>query len=236
MANMRLNRGVRPWSRRAFLRGSAFGAAGILWSCGDRSVGDMVGAEDAPDAGGSPPGPVAGDQDGSQGGGAPQQPGSCGALTEANAEGPFYKVNAPERASLAETGVQGTRLRISGRVLGAGCAPLAGAVLDFWQADGAGAYDNQGFLLRGVQRAGADGSYQLDTIVPGRYLNGSQYRPAHIHVKVAAPGLPLLTTQLYFAGDPYNEIDGLFRPSLVMQLSDGPEGLKLASFDFVVAR
>lgn len=60
------------------------------------------------------------------------------------------------------------------------------------------------------------GRYSLDTIVPGRYLNGEVYRPAHIHAKVHALGHRSLTTQLYFAKDPFNAQDPWYLPELVI--------------------
>ena len=41
----------------------------------------------------------------------------------------------------------------------------------------------------------------FESIYPGKYLNGSEYRPAHIHFKITPPSYPALTTQLYFQGD-----------------------------------
>lgn len=160
---------------------------------------------------------------------------TCGELTESNIEGPFFDPGSPERTSLLEPGMQGVRLHLSGRVLSPSCEPLAGALLDFWQADDDGAYDNQGFNLRGHQRADAEGRYELITIVPGHYLNGQQYRPAHIHVKVAATGYKSLTTQLYFEGDPYNGIDPFIRQSLIMPVTDHATSERAARFDFVLA-
>ncbi len=124
----------------------------------------------------------------------------------------------------------GTRLRLTGRVLSLDCTPLSGALLDFWQADASGVYDNQGYRLRGHQRAGADGRYSLETIVPGLYTG----RTAHIHVKVQAPGKPVLTTQLYLPGQAKNTQDPIFNPALVMDVTDSGDA-KAASFDFVVA-
>jgi hypothetical protein len=43
----------------------------------------------------------------------------------------------------------------------------------------------------------------------------------------------VLTTQLFFPGEPRNQIDGLFRPQLLMNISDTPK-LMSAQFDFVV--
>jgi protocatechuate 3,4-dioxygenase beta subunit len=104
----------------------------------------------------------------------------------------------------------GTRLVIEGSVLTTGCKPLARAVLDFWQADAAGRYDNAGYRLRGHQLTNEAGRYRLETIVPAEY----QARTRHIHVKVQAPGQPALTTQLYFPDGGENRRDSIFNPAL----------------------
>ena len=209
--------------RREFLIG---GAAALAWAgCavdGAAGGGADAGRGDPPDAGGGEPP-------------ADAMPGDCVA-TEGNIEGPFYKEGAPARMVLVTEDTPGTRITVSGRVLAAdGCTPLAGATLDVWQADDAGAYDSAGFQLRGVLTTGADGSYEVLTIVPGHYLNGDTFRPAHIHVKASAEGHALLTTQLYFAGDPYNEGDPYIRDSLIMTPSENPDGSLSATFDFVLA-
>jgi len=202
--------------RREFLIGSA---AALAWvGCGD----DLGLA-----SGGGGAGPDGGSGDGSSA--------AC-SETEANTEGPFYKEGAPSRMVLIDENTPGTRVTVSGRVLDAGgCAPLAGAVLDVWQADASGAYDNDGYQLRGVLQTDADGRYEVVTIVPGHYLNGARYRPAHIHVKVSAADHELLTTQLYFAGDPYNEGDPFILDSLIMTPTENPDGSLAAVFDFVIA-
>ena len=64
--------------------------------------------------------------------------------TERQTEGPFYTPNTPLRDDLT-AGVEGPLLVVVGRVLTPDCRPLAGAVLDFWQADAEGEYDNEGF-------------------------------------------------------------------------------------------
>ena len=66
-------------------------------------------------------------------------------------EGPFYKPGSPESADLAGAGIPGKRITITGTVSDLRGTPIAGAWLDFWQADGAGRYDNEGFRLRGHQ-------------------------------------------------------------------------------------
>jgi protocatechuate 3,4-dioxygenase beta subunit len=155
--------------------------------------------------------------------------------TEDDPEGPYYTPGAPNRTTLVDDATQGTRLLIRGQVRSTKttCAALGGAVLDVWQADAAGAYDNAGFGLRGKFVAASDGRFEIRTVVPGRYLDGAEYRPTHIHVKVSADGHELLTTQLYFEGDPYNAKDGMFKPALAMKLVDEGGG-KAALFDFVL--
>ena len=157
---------------------------------------------------------------------AQSRPLTCGALTEAQTAGPFFKTNTPLRASLVEAGSKAPRLVVTGQVLSARCTPLANALLDFWHADEDGDYDNTGFRSRGHQFTDAQGRYRLATIVPAEYPG----RARHIHVKVQAPGKRVLTTQLYFPGDPGNAKDGLYEPALEMRLAKAAEGI----FDFVV--
>ncbi|GIW08637.1 MAG: hypothetical protein KatS3mg060_3442 [Dehalococcoidia bacterium] len=149
--------------------------------------------------------------------------------TPSQTEGPYFTPNSPLRASLLEAGVSGTRLVLTGRVLSTSCQPIANALLDFWQCDSAGQYDNRGYRLRGHQFTNADGAYRLETIVPGLYPG----RTRHIHVKVQAPNRPVLTTQLYFPNEPGNQRDGIFTPELVMRLADTSDG-KAGEFDFVL--
>jgi protocatechuate 3,4-dioxygenase beta subunit len=151
---------------------------------------------------------------------------ACGAPTEQQTEGPFFKPRSPLRASLIEPGVDGARLHVAGRVLGRDCRPIPGAVLEFWQADAQGRYDNGGFRLRGHQIADAEGRWDLTTIVPAVYPG----RTRHIHVKVAVPGRSPLTTQLYFPGESGNRRDGLYRRDLELAMSGGQ-----GRFDFVLA-
>ena len=112
-------------------------------------------------------------------------------LTPAQTEGPYYTPNSPERASLIEPGMGGTKLIVTGYVLTTDCQPIANAWLDFWQADDQGVYDNAGYRLRGHLFTDETGRYTLETIVPGEYPGRTQ----HIHVKVQAPNGPILTTQ-----------------------------------------
>ena len=154
---------------------------------------------------------------------------SPAALTPAQTEGPYYKPNSPERASMIEPGMSGTRLIVAGYVLTKDCQPLAKAMLDFWQADDKGAYDNAGYRLRGHLFTDETGRYTLETILPGEYPG----RTEHIHVKVQAPNGPILTTQLYFPGVAANDRDSIFDPALLADVQDTATG-KVATFNFVV--
>jgi protocatechuate 3,4-dioxygenase beta subunit len=102
---------------------------------------------------------------------------------------------------------------------------VANALLDFWHSDDAGEYDNRGYRYRGHQFSDAQGRWRLETTIPARYPG----RTRHIHVKVQAPGRRVLTTQVYFPGDPGNARDPLYRADLTMRRT-GSEG----RFDFVI--
>ena len=144
-------------------------------------------------------------------------------------EGPFFKPSSPERAELIEPGLAGQPIELVGFVLTRNCKPVAGALVDLWHADDKGEYDNSGFRLRGHQRADADGRFAFRTIVPGAY----EGRTRHFHVKVAPPTGRLLTTQLYFPGEPNNRRDGLFRNELLIRTAKN-QGSFAGRFDFVL--
>jgi protocatechuate 3,4-dioxygenase beta subunit len=125
-------------------------------------------------------------------------------VTPRDALGPFYKVNAPAQAELCASGSGGgQKLTVSGRVLGTPeCAPLAGALVEVWQADSRGGYtqigagqDDAGCLLRASLKTDVEGRYLFRTVLPGEYPG----RPRHIHYRVSAKGYATLVTQLYFA-------------------------------------
>ncbi|MCC7374578.1 MAG: hypothetical protein IT581_07975 [Verrucomicrobiales bacterium] len=153
--------------------------------------------------------------------------------TEDNWEGPFYKAGAPVRSVFLEKGTSGTPLTVTGRVLDTRGRPLKGALLDIWHADHTGTYDNKGFAMRGKLHTDDEGRYTLRTIKPLAYGPDNEKRPAHIHVKASAGQSPVLTTQLYFKGDPWNRIDPAVRPSLIMTPRHEADGL-VAQFDFVI--
>ncbi len=117
--------------------------------------------------------------------------------TQKDAEGPFYKADAPVRA-LIET--KGTPLVIEGKILtGPACeTPVANAIVDVWHCDDAGEYDLTGYRCRAQIKTDSSGKYTFTTIYPPAYGG----RPRHIHFKIRAKGMKELTTQLYFQGDP----------------------------------
>ena len=149
-------------------------------------------------------------------------------LTPAQTEGPYFKPNSPERTNIrGDAG--GTRLLLTGTVVTTACKPVARALVDFWQADGGGAYDNSGFAFRGHQFTDVQGRYRLEAVMPGLYPG----RTPHIHVKVQAPGGRILTTQLYFPGEGRNASDGIYRKELEVAMSDTADG-RGATFTFVL--
>lgn len=182
--------------RRRFLQLVSAGSAGAMLSCSSDSPGGGA------DASGQPPADAAPDAvvgvDGGQ---------ACAPTTN-DALGPFHADGAPMRMQIAANDEPGERLALTGVVVSAAdcTTPLAGVLLDIWQADRDGNYHDAGteFRLRGQILTGADGRFSLDTIRPGNYqLADESWRPAHIHFIVSKPGYTPVTTQLYFAGDPF---------------------------------
>ncbi|MGD9923949.1 MAG: intradiol ring-cleavage dioxygenase [Pseudorhodoplanes sp.] len=145
--------------------------------------------------------------------------------TIAQTEGPFFKPKSPLRSDLRAE-LKGTPVMLTGFVLTRECRPVPNALVDLWHADADGEYDNRGFRGRGHQFTDAQGRYRFVTVKPARYTG----RTAHYHVRVQAANRPVLTTQLYFPGEPGNRRDGLYRRELEMTFS----GASNARFDFVL--
>lgn len=126
--------------------------------------------------------------------------------TGSDVEGPFYREGSPRRQVLASQDELGERLVVEGIVSGPDCqTPLSGAMIDVWHADTRGNYHGpeSEYRLRGQMKTDSEGRFRFETIRPGHYPLGDSMRPAHIHFIVSHPGHEPLTTQLYFAGDPY---------------------------------
>ena len=150
--------------------------------------------------------------------------------TPAQTEGPYFTPDSPLRRSIVPAGAAGTRLTITGRVLRTTGRPVARALVDVWQCDARGAYDNSGYRFRGHQFTDAQGRFALTTVVPGLYPG----RTRHIHVKVQRPGGSILTTQLYFPGVARNRTDGIYTPELLLRNWRRVGKRRAARFDFVL--
>ena len=182
--------------------------------------------------------------------------------TESNAEGPFYVPGAPRLEApcvLAKRATDGETLVFSGTVTSSDGAPLAGAVLDVWQANGSGEYSfiHPGvpeYNLRGSLVTDADGRFQFESVVPSPYeipvagatgellaaLGRPTFRPGHVHFKITHESARPLTTQIYFEGDPWIDCDvvGAVKAPLVIRLNrhEGEAGrtYSTCSYDFVL--
>jgi protocatechuate 3,4-dioxygenase beta subunit len=158
---------------------------------------------------------------------------ACRATTR-DAEGPYFEPGSPQRGTLiAGLSEPGVRLLVEGRLLGPDCrTPLRGYAIDLWQADASGNYydsADSAYRLRGKIVSDDMGRYRFETVLPGRYGDAAGIRPAHLHAKILTPGgNTLLTTQLYFAGDPYlGEADYCTRQR-TCNSSDAKRALRLA--------
>lgn len=161
--------------------------------------------------------------------------------TEHSTLGPFHALASPSLhvgGDLMKDNA-GEPVLVCGRVLDDADTPVAGATVDFWQAAASGFYWQQDALqdrhnLRCTMIADADGRYAFTTVRPGPYTvpydgpvgamlragGRNAWRPAHFHFIVNAPGHHPLTTELFFADDPYLEQDAVFgvRRSLVVEM------------------
>jgi hydroxyquinol 1,2-dioxygenase len=150
--------------------------------------------------------------------------------TPATVLGPFFIEGSPEFEHGADMsdGVEGEALFVHGTVRDLDGRPVANAVLDVWQADAEGAYEAQLEVdearLRGTYRSREDGTYCVRTIAPKGYtipMDGtvgdlisrteiSEYRPAHVHLLLKAPGFEPLITHLFQRDAPYLDTDVVF--------------------------
>jgi catechol 1,2-dioxygenase len=164
-------------------------------------------------------------------------------------EGPYYVPNAPDRGARGTVPMReseaGTPLTWTGRVTSTNGRHLAGAKVEVWHADADGFYSQFApglpeWNLRASFTADDEGAFEIHTIKPAPYqipTDGAcgkliaaagwhAWRPAHIHVKVSAPGHESLTAQLYFPGDEHNadDIASAVKPELIldpMRYGDG---------------
>jgi protocatechuate 3,4-dioxygenase beta subunit len=150
--------------------------------------------------------------------------------TPALTEGPYFTPDSPKRKSIVPAGAAGTRLTLTGRVLRTNGRPVANALIDWWQCDARGVYDNSGYRFRGHQFTDAQGRWTLNTVVPGIYPG----RTRHIHVKVQAPRRRVLTTQLFFPGVAANRSDGIYTTECLISGWRLAQSRRHGRFDFVL--
>lgn len=173
--------------------------------------------------------------------------------TPTTVEGPFHIANSPalgNGANMAE-GAPGIACIVTGKVRDLDGRPVAGAVLDLWQTDGEGLYEEQRDVqdarrdvnkawMRGSYRTQADGSYAVRTVAPIGYtipMDGtigelmkrthiSHMRPAHIHFCIEAPGYHRVVTHLFQRGDRYIETDVVYgvKEPLIVDFNKKPGG------------
>lgn len=175
-----------------------------------------------------------------------------GEATASTVLGPFYRPGAdelPYGASISKDGT-GEPAVLMGRVLDTDGQPIPGAVLDVWETNEDGLYEQQDpdqpeMNLRGRFRADAEGRYKILAIKPVSYpipddgpvggmlraLGRHPYRPAHIHFIVSAPGHRSVVTHLFVEGDPYLDSDAVFgtKESLVVPFVRSDSAAEAAS-------
>jgi len=158
------------------------------------------------------------------------------AETPDNIEGPFWIPGVPIRTEYDLYGDRGASLTISGQVTDLNCVPIPGAIVEIWQANPEGVYDNASSekRYRGQMAADESGRYSFHTLKPGLYLNGPKYRPSHIHIKIWVGGSHKKTTQLYFEGDPHIEGDEFVVDGLILPLSGSETAGFTGTYDFAV--
>jgi catechol 1,2-dioxygenase len=152
--------------------------------------------------------------------------------SESTVLGPFHVANAPMLPMGANICLdqKGEDMVIRGRILDTEGRPIAGAMLDVWQANDEGFYDVQqkgiqpDFNLRGRFLTGDDGSYWFRAVKPKFYsipadgpvgkllhaLGRHPFRPAHLHFILAAEGYETLTTHIFDPDDPHIDTDAVF--------------------------
>ena len=146
-------------------------------------------------------------------------------LTPWQTEGPYYPDHLPLDQDNDLVGVKGDSqpaagiiTNFGGRLLNADGKPLQDASIELWQSDTNGCYIHSRGTQRGKERdahfqgfgktaTNAKGEYRFRTIKPGLYTG----RTRHFHIAVVQNGRRTLTTQLYFAGEPQNERDGVLK-------------------------
>jgi hydroxyquinol 1,2-dioxygenase len=174
--------------------------------------------------------------------------------------GPFYRADAPDMplgANLSRDGV-GVPLIVRGRVASLSGTALGGAMVEVWQANGDGKYENQEpdrqpeHNLRGRLRADAQGRFAFRSVMPKGYalpadgpvgrliaaLGLCLERPAHLHFRVSAEGHERLTTHIFDHADAAIGRDAIFgvKPELLAEFrpAEGEAGARALFLNLVL--
>jgi hydroxyquinol 1,2-dioxygenase len=169
--------------------------------------------------------------------------------TESTVLGPFYIANAPHYENGANICLdgKGEPVWVQGRVKDTKGKPIAGAILDVWQANEDGFYDVQqkgiqpDMNLRGVFTSAKNGDFFFRSAYPRYYpipydgsvgdllvaLDRNHNRPAHLHFLVTAPGYEKLVTHIFTPDCPWLKDDAVFgvKESLIadFKMVDNPK-------------
>jgi protocatechuate 3,4-dioxygenase beta subunit len=150
--------------------------------------------------------------------------------TPEQTSGPFYPVKDQLDKDADMTRVDGNpesakgfEFLLVGQLLSASTGlPIAGALIEFWQACASGRYNHPdetnpaeldpNFQYWAQVQTGAQGEFSIRTIIPGAYPAAPNWtRPPHIHVRIAKIGYRSLTTQVYFKGTDLNAEDKILQ-------------------------
>jgi protocatechuate 3,4-dioxygenase beta subunit len=188
---------------------------------------------------------------------------SCGVFTPAQTAGPFYPGERNFGLDTDLTRVPGSRTRalgqviyVRGKVLDSDCRPVEGVNVEIWQACASGKYNSPrdpnparldpNFKYWAETFTNQNGEYMFKTIRPGAYPAAANWdRPPHIHVRVSKLGYGELVTQMYFKGEPLNDVDDIIldlpraeRDSVIVDFTPSPAefepGSLMGSFEITL--
>ncbi len=161
-------------------------------------------------------------------------------LTPSQTVGPFFAILVPERGRLRlrADGTPGVPIRVEGCVRDGTGQAVSDALVEVWQADGAGRYahpddprhDGPDPAFAGFGRVHTDaaGRFDIETVKPGRAPGPGRLQAPHLMVGLFARGLlARLITRIYFDDEPSNAGDPILarvpadRRSTLVALSRG---------------
>jgi len=134
--------------------------------------------------------------------------------------GPFFPREFAEGASDLAQGAKGEVIDIIGRVTQSDGKPLDNLLIELWQADGAGRFDNPDFPGWGRAATDAQGNYRFRTIKPG----AAGGRAPHVNFLLLYSGLMRhLQTAMFFseAADPVLDAVPSSRRKLLVAKKEG---------------